>query len=98
MKNWLPPVSRHGERHADRAAQIRLLVQLVANRVARTAFAVAARVAALDDEVRHHAMERQTVEVALARERDEVVAREGRIEHVELDLDRALLGLDVDVR
>ena len=74
MKNWLPPVSCHDERHADGAAQERALVQLVANRVAGPAFAVAARIAVLHDEVRHDAVDLQAVEEALARERDEVAA------------------------
>ena len=47
------------ERHADGSAQVGPLVELVANRVAGSAFAVAARIAGLDHEVGHHAMEGQ---------------------------------------
>ena len=69
MKNWLPPVSFHDERHADRAAQVRPLVELVADGVAGPAFAVAARIAVLHHEVRHDAVHLQAVEEPLARER-----------------------------
>ena len=98
MKNWLPPVSCPVERHADGAAQVRPLIELVADRVAGPAFAVAARIAALDDEVGHDAMEREAVEEPLARERDEVLDRQRRVEHGQLDLDRAAIGLDVHLR
>ena len=57
------------ERHADGAAQIRPLVDLVANRVARPALAVAARIAVLHDEVGHDAVDRDAVEEALPRQR-----------------------------
>src|SRR5687768_1093377 len=87
-----------GEGHADGAAEIWLLVQLVANRVARSAVAIAARVASLNDKVRDHAMEHQAVEVAFACERHEVVRGDRRIKHVELDLDRALVRFDEYVR
>ena len=98
MKNWLPPVSGPVERHADGAAQVRPLVQLVANRVARPAFAVAARIAVLHHEVRHDAVDAEAVEVALARQRDEVLDRQRRVEHGELDLNRAAIGVDVRLR
>ena len=98
MKNWLPPVSGQIERHADRAAQIRPLVQLVADRVARPAFAVAARIAVLDDEVRDDAVDAEPVEEALARERDEVLDRQRRVEHGQLDLNRAAIGVDEHLR
>ena len=66
MKNWLPPVSRHCERHARRTPRrIRPIVQLVANRVARSAVAVPARIAVLHDEVRNDPVNLQPVEEAL---------------------------------
>ena len=98
MKNWLPPVSGQIERHADGAAQVRPLVQLVANRVAGPAFAVAARIAVLHDEVGHDAVDAEAVEVALARQRDEVLDRQRRVEHRQLDLNRAAIGVDVHLR
>ena len=94
MKNWLPPVSLPRQRHADRAAQERPIVELVANRVAGPALAVAARIAVLHHEVRHDAVDLQAVEEALARQRHEVVRRQRRIEHRQLELDRALRRLD----
>ena len=45
------------ERHADRAAQVGALVELVANRVAGPALAVAARIAGLNHEVGHDAVD-----------------------------------------
>src|SRR5258708_31766292 len=53
------------ERHADGAAQVGALVELVADRIARSAFAVAARIAVLNHEVGHDAVDAQAVEVAL---------------------------------
>ena len=82
----------------DRAAQVRPIVQLVANRVAGAARAVAARIAVLDDEVRDDAVDLQAVEVALARQRHEVLRRLRRVEDGQLDLDRALRRLDERVR
>src|SRR5262245_44299142 len=86
------------ERHADGPAQIRTLVQLVANRVAGSAFTVAARIAALDDEVLDDAMEGDAVEESLACKRDEVVRRQRRIEHRQLDLNQPAVRFDVDLR
>ena len=82
----------------DGAAQIGALVQFVANRVARSAFAVAARIAGLHDEVGHDAMERQAVEESLAGERDEVLDRQRRVEHGELELNEAAIGFDERLR
>src|SRR3954466_5619662 len=56
------------ERHAHRAAQVRPLVELVAERVARPAFAVAARIAVLQHEPGHDAMNAEPIEKAFARE------------------------------
>ena len=86
------------ERHPHGSAQVRQLVQLVANRVARAAFAVAARVAALNDEVGHHAMDRDAVEEALVRQVDEVRHRQRRVGDRQLDLDRAAIGRDKRMR
>ena len=82
-----------------RAAQKRPLVQLVADGVAGPAFAVAARIAALDR--RSRARRGGTVKPSkkpFARERHEVLHRQRRIEHGELDLNRAAIGLDVHLR
>src|SRR5918997_3449081 len=67
------------ERHPDRAALVRDGVDLAAYLVAGAAVAVAARVAALDDEVRDDAVERDVVEVVAARELHEVVHGERRL-------------------
>src|SRR5262245_61292695 len=85
------------ERHPDRPAEKRLLVALVANRVAGTSFAVATWIAALDDEVGHHPMDGDAVEESLARERDEVLGGQRRVEHSQLNLDGASIGVEVSL-
>src|SRR5581483_6939928 len=86
------------ERHADGAAQIRTLVQLVADRIAGTAFTVAAWIAVLNHEVGNDAVDAQAVEKSLARQTDEVLRRERRVEDRERDLNRALVGIHVYLR
>src|SRR5262245_64389385 len=51
------------ERHADRSALIKMLIDLAADLIAGSAVAIAARVAALHNEVRHDAMEHDAIEV-----------------------------------
>ena len=98
-KNWLPPVSRPDERHADRAAQIRQIVELVANRVARPA----ARHRRADRRParrsrRSTRWKRSPLKKPLRASADEVVAGHRRVEHRQLDLDRAAAGVDERVR
>src|SRR5205085_1299544 len=76
-------------------AQIRPFVELVPDRVARTAFPVAARIAVLHDEVGHDAVDAQPIEEPLAGERDEALDGERRVEDRQLDLNRAAIGVDV---
>ena len=65
MKYWLPPVSGHGSSAMPTVPRrYGTLVQLVADGVTRSAFAVAARIAVLHDEVRHDAVDAEAVEVA----------------------------------
>src|SRR5947207_4374618 len=59
------------QRHSDGAAKEGTLVQLVADRVAGSALAIASRVSILHDEVRDHAMDLQPVEKPFAGKRDE---------------------------
>src|SRR3954469_11930185 len=61
-----------GVRHRDRAERVLALHRLVAPLVARAAAPAALRVAALDDEVRHHAVEGEAVVEPVAGQRDEV--------------------------
>ena len=63
--------------------------------IAGPAFAVAARIAALDDEVGHDPVNAEAVEEALARERDEVLDRQRRVEHRQLDLDGSAIGVEI---
>ena len=84
MKNWLPPVSAQSSAMPDRAAQVGPLVDLVADRVAGPALAVAPRIAILHHEAGHHAMD-QAVEEAAPRQRHEVADGQRRVEHRELD-------------
>ena len=86
------------EGHADGAAQVGPLVQLVANREPRPAFPVAARIAVLHDEIRDDAMDGHAGEVARARELDHRAHRERRVEHRQPHLDRALVGVDEELR
>src|SRR5262245_44204073 len=85
------------ERHADRPAQIRTLIELVTDRITRSTLAVAARIAILDDEVGDDAMEAQAVEVAAPREGDEVLDRQRRVDDRELDLNQPAIGFEVDL-
>ena len=86
------------EGHADRAAQVRPFIQLVADGVPGSALTVTARVAILDHEVRDDPVEAEAVEKAFARERDEVLDGERRVDDGELDLNRAAIGLDIHLR
>ena len=85
-------------RHRERAADDRPAVRLVLELVARPTGAVPARAAALDHEVRNDAMERQAVVVALGGKLDEVPDGLGRVLVVELDVDRAVVGVERCVR
>ena len=87
------------ERHADGAAQVGTLVELVANRVARA-------------RLRHRRADRRparrssgttrwigdAAEVALRASSMNCAHGERRVEHRQLDLDRALVGVDVELR
>src|SRR5690348_1537026 len=77
------------ERDANGAAEKRPFAELVPQRKARAAGAVAARIAALNDEIGHDAVKTEAVEEILLRERADRVDRERRVEHGELDLNRA---------
>ncbi len=81
---------RPGVRHREVAARDRVVVELVLERVAGTTRPVAARATALDHEVRDHAMEHETVVVALAGELREVLDRLRGVVVEELELDRPL--------
>ena len=54
----------------------------------------AARVASLNDEIRHDAVKSEAVEEALARERDEAVHRDRRVFREEFDPDPAFGGVN----
>src|SRR5215475_5192622 len=82
------------ESHPDRAANVRPGVDLAADLIAGAAFAVAARVAPLNDEIRNDAVKSEAVEEALARERDEAVHRDRRVLREEFDPDPATRGVD----
>src|SRR4030095_3191363 len=74
--------------HPDRAAGVRSGVDLAADLIAGTAFAVATRIASLNDEIRHDAVKGQAVEVAFAGERDEAVHGDRGVFRKEFDPDR----------
>src|SRR5215218_8039769 len=82
------------EGDADDATEVRLLTEIVANCETRTALSVAPRIAALDDEVGNDAVEGQAVVEPIAGQRDERFHRQRRIDHRELDLNRAAIGID----
>src|SRR5215510_3793199 len=77
------------EGHPDRAANVRPGIDLAADLIAGAAFAVAARVASLNDEIRHDAVKSHAVEKASARERDEAVHRDRRVLREKFDSDPA---------
>ena len=70
-----PEFGAAGLRHAERAVEELLRVHLVRDGVAGAAAAGARRVAGLRDEARDHAVERDAVVEAVAREEDEAVHR-----------------------
>src|SRR5262249_8876524 len=80
--------------HPDRAANVRPAVYLAADLMSGTAFAVAARVTSLNDEIRNDAVKSEAVEEALARERNEAVHRDRRVLREEFDPDLALVGVN----
>src|SRR5205085_3237962 len=82
---------RAGVRHRERAALHLVVVDLVLEGVARAAGSGPGRVAALDHEVRDHAVEDDAVVEAITREPLEVLHRLRRVLRVELDLDRAVV-------
>src|SRR5262245_11911044 len=81
-------------RHRERAADDLVLVELVLELVAGTARPGARRVAALDHEVRDHAVEDDAVVEAVARELREVLDGLGRIVVEELERDVAVVGVE----
>ena len=84
---------RAGVRHREGAALDLVLVELVLERVAGAAGSGALRAAALDHEVRDHPVEAEVVVEALGGELAEVLDRLRRILVVELELDRAGIGV-----
>ena len=90
-----------GVRHRDRAERVLALHRLVGELVAGTTATAALGATALDHELRHDAVEREVVVVALAREPDEVVDGVRRELRVEIHHDRTAVGRDrhsVDLR
>src|SRR5215471_12172626 len=80
--------------HPDRAASVRPGVYFAADLIAGAAFAVAARVASLNDEIRNDAVKSEAVEEALTRERNEAVHRDRSVLREEFDPDPALGGVN----
>src|SRR5215467_13000820 len=80
--------------HPDRAADVRPGVNLAADLITGATFAVTARITALNDEIRHDAMEGQVIEEAFARERDETIHGDRRVLREEFDPDLALGGVN----
>src|SRR5215470_15432352 len=80
--------------HPDRAANVRPGVYLAADLIAGAAFAVAARVASLNDEIRNDAVKSEAVEEVPERERDETVHRDRGVLGEEFDPDLAFGGLN----
>ena len=85
---------RAGVRHRERAALDPVLVGLVLELVAGPARAGAGRVTALDHEVGDDAVEHDAVVEALPGEALEVLDGLGRVGRVELELDRAVIGVE----
>src|SRR6185312_387975 len=77
--------TRQGHPHS--AAGIRQQCELVANRVARTALAIAARITVLCDEAGNHAMESQVVVCVPVGERGKIENGERRLHSIERDDD-----------
>ena len=84
---------RAGVRHRERAALDRVVVELVLEGVAGAARAGAGRVAALDHEVGDHTVEDHTAVEAVAGELAEILDRLRRLALEQLDLDRAVIGM-----
>lgn len=82
------------ESHPDSAASVRPGIDLAADLIAGSPFAIAARIAPLNNEIRYDAMKSQVIEVVSARERDEAVHRDRRVLREEFDADLALSGVN----
>src|SRR5262245_42756345 len=80
--------------HPDRAANVRPGVYLASDLIAGAAFAVAARIASLNDEIRNDAVKSEAVEEALACERNEAVHRDRSVLREEFDPDTAPGGVN----
>src|ERR1700730_4118025 len=92
------PGVRTRERHADPAGLVAYGIDLVAQHESRPTPAVAARIAVLHDEVRHHAMPPRSVEIAALHETHNRRDRERRLGGEQLDVERAAVRLQKDVR
>ncbi len=66
--------------------------------MARTTLAIATRITILHHEVRDDAVNFEAIEEPLARQLHEIARRLRRVEHGELELNRAVGGLDEHVR
>src|SRR5207237_8590061 len=64
------------ERHADGAAQVRVLVELVTNGLPRSTFAVAPRITGLHHEIGNNAMHAEAIEESAASEAEKTVDSE----------------------
>src|SRR5215813_11495140 len=80
--------------HPDRAADVRPGVNLAADLITGATFAIAARIATLNDEIRHDPVEGQVIEEAFARERDEAIHSDRRVLWEEFDPDLAFRGVN----
>src|SRR5689334_928079 len=85
---------RTGQRHSDCTTLVATRVQLIADRVARTPVAIAARVTVLGNEVRDDSVKLNVAVETAARERNEVRNGEWRILPKKLEGDRATGGFD----
>src|SRR5882757_4604568 len=82
------------KRHADCAAIVRRLIDLAADLVTGSTILIAARIAGLNNKVRHDSRNRLAVEISSARQADKVVDSQRRIDREEFDHKRTLVGID----
>ena len=86
------------ECHPNGATQERRLVEFVSQGVSGATFAVCPRVTSLHKIVRNDAVKRQTVIETATSQRHKVVGGHRRVNNVQLQLDRSVISLDVDMR
>lgn len=82
------------QRHAECAAIVSSRIHFVANRIARPAIPVIARIAILNDEIRNYSVEPRAAIISRASERKKIVDGDRRVRAKQLERDIAARRTD----